>query len=233
MENLAHIGGTLLDFRITFGYLGVEGQYRGKSSSMQVRDLQRYKASLRLNKTQTSVLVGSLLGDGTLRIGDRAFNANFKVEQGLRQKDYVFWKYRVFKKWVITPPKISYRYNNIGLPYAKSWWFRTLRHPEMTKFRKVFYPGGSKAVPANLADWLDELALAVWVMDDGSLNQNKMDISTYSFGRDEISLLQEILYERFSLRSNFYRDRNKGLRMIFLIKPFVHPCLAYKIAVTP
>ncbi len=45
------------------------------------------KTSLLLTQEQQSVLIGSILGDGTLRLGQRAINANFKVEHGLKQID--------------------------------------------------------------------------------------------------------------------------------------------------
>ena len=88
---------------------------------MQTLALQKYKNSLKLSQTQISVLIGSILGDGTMRVGKKAQNANFKVEQGLKQKDYVFWKYKVFKEWVTTPPKLSIRYDENRMPYPKSW----------------------------------------------------------------------------------------------------------------
>ena len=210
---------------------------------MQTLILQKYKDGLKLNQTQLSVLIGSILGDGTLRVPKNAVNANYKVEQGLKQKDYVFWKYEVFKEWVTNPPEISFRYDENRQPYEKSWWFRTLSHPQLTFFHKVFYKNGRKVVPNNIADLLDHLALAVWIMDDGSLNQNKIDISTYSFKLEEIKLLQKALLQKFALESNFYKDRDKGFRMYFrktetqklmpLISKFIIPNLAYKILVTP
>ena len=123
-------------------------------------------------------------------MGKNAVNANFKTEQGLRQKDYVFWKYEQFREWVTTPPKISVRYDENRIPYSKSWWFRTIRLPDITLFHKLFYVDGVKVVPRNIVDLLDPLALAVWIMDDGCLNRSKIDISTYSFRLDEIKLLQ-------------------------------------------
>lgn len=204
---------------------------------------QKYKESLRLNQTQISVLIGAILGDGTLRIPKGAINANFKVEQGLKQKDYVFWKYEVFKEWVTNPPEISFRYDENRIPYEKSWWFRTLSHPKLTLFHKLFYKRGIKIVPKNIAGLFDPLALAVWIMDDGCLSRNKIDISTYSFRLEEIKLLQEALLQKFALESNFYEDRDKGFRMYFrktetlklvrIISKFVIPNLAYKILVTP
>lgn len=52
--------------------------------------------------------------------GDGAVNANFKVEQGLVQKEYVFWKYAILKSLVFTEPKISFRYDSGGKRYPKS-----------------------------------------------------------------------------------------------------------------
>lgn len=210
---------------------------------MQTLILQKYKDGLKLNQTQISVLIGSILGDGTMRIGKNAQNANLKIEQGLKQKDYVFWKYEVFREWVTTPPKISFRYDENRIPYEKSWWFRTIRHPKLTLFYKLFYKYGIKNVPKNIENLLDPLALAVWIMDDGSLSRNKIDISTYSFKLEEIKLLQKALFKRFALESNFYKDREKGFRMYFrqketqklipLISSYIIPNLAYKILVTP
>src|SRR3990167_10285049 len=79
--------------------------------------------------TQRSLIIGSLLGDGTMRMGKGAINSNFKVEQGLVQKDYVFWKYEILKSLVFTEPKISYRNEFQKNRDQKSWWFRTRRHP--------------------------------------------------------------------------------------------------------
>ena len=205
--------------------------------------LQEYKKKLALGQLQESVLVGSLLGDGTLRMGQRAANANFKVEHGLKQKDYVFWKYKVFKEWVTTPPKLSVRYDEKRLPYLKSWWFRTVRHPAITLFHKKFYLNGIKIIPEDIENFFDPLAFAVWIMDDGSLNKGRIDISTYSFELKEIWLLQKAIINRFSLESNYYKDRDRGLRMYFrksetqklsrVISNFIIPSLQYKIPVTP
>ncbi len=47
------------------------------------------KENISLNPFQYSLIVGSLLGDGTMRVGKGAVNANFKTEQGIKQRDYV------------------------------------------------------------------------------------------------------------------------------------------------
>jgi len=198
------------------------------------------KLSLVLTEEQKSVLIGSLLGDGTLRLGEGAINVNFKVEHGLAQKDYVFWKYNIFQPWVFTEPKISYRYKESRERYAKSWWFRTVRHPILTDFRKRFYENGKKIIPFDIVKDLNNLAMAVWVMDDGCLSRNTLDISTYSFTLPEVELLIEALKSKFDLRARYHRDRDKGYRMylsinetkklVDIIKPYMVPVMNYKVA---
>lgn len=209
----------------------------------QTNALKQYKKSLVLTKKQKSVLIGSLLGDGTLRVSSKAVNANFKVEHGLKQKEYVYWKYSIFKEWSLTPPKISYRYKEDGSKYEKSWWFRTVRHSEITIYRRIFYPQDKKIIPENIGSLLDTLALAVWIVDDGSLNGNKLDISTYSFSFYEVNLLLCVLDNKFSVKGKSYKDREIGYRIHFpvqetlrlseQISEFIVPCLAYKLPVTP
>ncbi len=203
-----------------------------------------------LTPIQQSILIGSMLGDGTMRIGKRAIHANFKVDHGLKQKEYVFWKYEILKNFVTTPPKLSYRTRANGEKYEKSWWFRTIRHPLLTDLYYEYYTTegyrcGTKVVPISLYNSIDPTAIAVWIMDDGSYNQRKLDISTYSFSLLEVEFLCAILRKRFNILMSYYKDRDKGYRMytnisetkslVDLIKPYIIPTMMYKtgIIVTP
>lgn len=83
------------------------------------------------------------------------------------------------------------------------------------------------------------MALAVWIMDDGSYSRNKIDISTYSFTLSEINLLQKIILSKFGIQMSFYKDRDKGYRMycnmknskrlIEVIHPYIIESMMYKI----
>ncbi len=196
-----------------------------------------------LNPIQKSLLIGSMLGDGTMRMGKNATNANFKVDHGLKQKEYVFWKYEILKNFVPTPPKLSYRTNLNGVRYEKSWWFRTVRHPLLTDIYYWFYKTksyrcGTKIVPLDLCDFLDPLAMAVWIMDDGSYSRKRLDISTYSFTLQEVKFLCLIIKKKFKINMLYHMDRDKGYRMyanmletkklVDLIKPYIIQTMMYK-----
>jgi hypothetical protein len=201
------------------------------------------KKVLTLNSKQKALIIGSLLGEGTMRLGKGAKNVNFKVEHGLMQKDYVEWKYQILKPFVFTEPKISYRYDENGKRYEKSWWFRTIRHPIFTQIYKNFYTGekyrnGRKIIPSEIEDEINPFVLAVWIMDDGSYSKGRIDISTYSFLLKEINMLQEVFRRVFDIEANYYRDRDKGFRMYFnqentkkvikVVYRYIIPSMMYK-----
>lgn len=213
---------------------------RMKTSKFWTSQWASIKKNLVLTQKQKSLIIGSLLGDATMRVGHDAQNANFKIEQGLQQKDFVFWKYEILKPWVFTPPKMSYRYDSQGVKYEKSWWFRTVRHPLLTNIHNQFYRNKVKIVPKEINYQLDELGIACWIMDDGSYSKsNVLDISTYSFTSKEVEKLLNVISSKFSILGKYYRDRDKGFRiyfsktetkkLIYLIEPYVINSMKYKI----
>lgn len=209
----------------------------------------RIKATVHLMSEQRTVITGSLLGDGTMRVGRGSINANFKIEHGLQQKAYVEWKHNLLKRLVFTGPRLSYRYSESGMKYAKSWWFRTIRHPVLTQIYRQFYAGegfrcGKKVVPQSVKQDLTPLALAIWVMDDGSYSKGAINLSTYAFSVRDIYFLKECLQEKFRVETTPTRDRDKGYRLFCtrastanlarIIRPYIIPSMRYKIGlVTP
>jgi len=205
------------------------------------------KKEMQLTLLQRSFIFGSMLGDATMRVGIKARNANFKIDHCLEQKEYMFWKYRILKNLVLIPPRLSYRTTKEGVRYKKSWWFRTLRHPVLTEIYNQFYTTdgyhcGRKIVPDSLIDIMNPFVMAVWVMDDGSYNQEKIDISTHSFTLKEIEKLCSIIKNKFRVTMLYYKDGNRGYRiycnkketqkLIDLICPYIIKTMRYKIGLS-
>jgi len=205
------------------------------------------KKEMRLTSKQRAFIIGSMLGDATMRVGIKAKNANFKIDHCLEQKEYVFWKYKILKNLVLTPPRLSYRKTKEGIRYKKSWWFMTLRHPVLTEIYNQFYTKdsyrcGKKIVPDLIFESMNPFIIAVWVMDDGSYNQNKIDISTYSFTLQEIKKLCDVIKKKFNITMIFYKDRDKGYRiycntketkkLVDLIYPYIIKSMKYKIGLS-
>lgn len=174
--------------------------------------LREYKTKLHLTEIQKQVLVGTLLGDGSLKISPSGKSARLQVCHSFKHEEYVLWKKNIFKGWILSGPKY-YKINN-------SLIFRTISHPEIYEFFKNFYQDKIKIVPKNISSLLkSNLALAVWFMDDGNGygNTGAYRLSTYAFGLSGTTLLQKCLYDNFGLVSNLKKD-TKGYQIYIPVR---------------
>lgn len=165
--------------------------------------IRKLRASLSLNDKQIKVLIGSMLGDGSLVANSWKKHYRLKLQQSNKQKAYLFWKYEIFKEFTLSSPKYEKTTN--------SWGFRTISHPEFTVFRKLFYPDGRKTIPRNIEELLkDPLSLAIWYMDDGALTTRKDSfvLNTQSFSKNDNLQLQKCLKENFHINANLNRDKH-------------------------
>ncbi len=89
-------------------------------------------------------------------------------------------------------------------------YFRTVTHPAFGELRKQFYRGRTKIVPLSLLEReLDDLALAVWIMDDGSAEGGQVRINTQSFATDEVAGLASVLRTKFGIVMRLNFDKAK------------------------
>ena len=92
-----------------------------------------------LTQIQRSLIIGSLLGDGYVRIVKGRRNAFLEINHAFSMKEYVDWKYEILKDIVISPPKMRK-----GNGHRVAYRFFTRQHPEITELFKLFYKDGKK-----------------------------------------------------------------------------------------
>ena len=181
-----------------------------------------------LTKEQKSILVGSLLGDGTMR---KKVNAYLEINHAFSQKALVDWMYVKFKNLVLTPPK--WRKGN---GKREAYRFSTRSLPELTKFYNQFYKFGKKIIPDSIK--LDNLSLAIWFMDDGSKSRSSIYLNTQQFTIDEQNKLIKILDDQFGIKSTLNKDKiyfrirvrsESSKKMVKLIEKYILPEFRYKI----
>jgi hypothetical protein len=195
--------------------------------SAEIRDL---KKRLRLTEEQKAVLIGTMLGDGHLAENWSKTNYRLKVSQSKEQEEYVLWKYRVFKDFVLTGPRLHVSTNSVR--------FATMSHPEFTVFRNLFYQGRRKIIPSSLHQLLTPLALAVWFMDDGNCKGAGLNLNTQSFSQSENLILKKYFKEVHGIDVTLERN-HKYFRLYFrrasadqlrhLINSSVLPSMRYKL----
>ena len=90
-----------------------------------------------LIQLQRSIIIGTLLGDGHLRIVPGRKNALLEINHSFSQKEYVDWKYEALK-FVCKSGPISRKGNGTRTAYR----FTTRQHPELTELHSSFYVNG-------------------------------------------------------------------------------------------
>lgn len=162
-----------------------------------------------LTQFQKSVVLGSVLGDGYIRIFPGRKNALLEINHSYAQKEYVDWKYSVLQNVVSSGPKMR-KGNGERIAYR----FYTKQLSELTDLLHSFYQSGEKIVPKNLV--LDAVSLSVWFMDDGSC----CSFSDYYLNTQQYSIEnQKILLGKLkSLGLEATLNKDKEYRRIRFLK---------------
>ena len=154
-----------------------------------------------LTQYQKSLIIGTMLGDGYLRIIPGRRNAFLEINHSFSQKQYTDWKFEKLQNICISKPKTR-KGNGNRIAYR----FYTKQYPELTELYNKFYKNGYKIVPDNLK--LDVITLSVWFMDDGSkCGNSNFYLNTQQFNKNhQIKLLNYL--EKIGLKANLNKDKN-------------------------
>jgi len=203
---------------------------------------------------QKDVLIGSLLGDGSLHKTNA--NSYFSKLQMHTKKSYVDWHFKIFSEYsrkvyaifsinkLITNDDGTIGRVNVS-KYLSAYSFYTFRHQNFTELRNKWYPEGVKKIPSDLN--LNSRSIAIWFFDDGtnSIKHNRSaSIATNSFTLEEVEFLKYKLKEfdlfpvikihtskcshKESPVLSFYGRSYDNL--ISIVKPYMlWDCFAYKV----
>ena len=183
-----------------------------------------------LTQEQKSIIIGSLLGDGYLRIIPGRKDAFLEVNHSIAEKGYVDWKYKALKNLVKSPPKAR-KGNGKRIAYR----FFTRQHPEITNLYQEFYQDKEKIIP-NLK--LNPLIIAVWFMDDGSRSYQTYYLNTQSFNYQSQHRLIQTLRKQYGIESSLNRDKeyyririkqSSAEKFKKLIQKHIFPKMEYKL----
>jgi recombination protein RecA len=181
------------------------------------------------------LLIGTILGDGYLEPHGRG--VRLQVLHAERFHDYVAWKHEQLAE--LQPSPIHYQTNR-GYPY---WRFVTRCHPLLAELRALFYPRGRKEVPENITELLNTpLALAVWYMDDGTVDkrQGSIKIETQCFSTEGLQRLCNTLAVNFGLEAHIHRSHKRQAHWLYLpveqarafahiVEPYILPVMRCKL----
>ena len=222
---------------------GMTDQEIANRISMNSSYLSRYRKSLglplvrnqvKLTKIQKEVIVGTILGDSTIRfVHSKMKNCNLTFASSLKFEDYFFLKYYIFKNIM----------SSFGVYNCKSQFVQGNKLVAtgkalkcLNKYRNIFYQNGIKIIPIDyLINNFTEISLAYLFMDDGNRNGSTINLNLQSFTLTELQDFVKFLSTKFDLQFNIKKDKTLYLRYqsreIFynLVNKYVIPQLQYKL----
>ena len=206
-----------------------------------------------LSPLQEDILVGSMLGDGSL--SHSSLNSCFSKNQKYDRKEYLDWHaemldgYSANVRPIYSKEKLTEGFDGKIQrektdEYLSGYRYETFNHPNLTDLRNKWYKNNIKIIPADLG--LNPQRIAIWYFDDGS-NDSKQRVAvlcTQSFTLDESEFLVE-KFQAFNLYPTIKKIKSKytGRQMpilkfsrssydniIALVKPYMlWDCFAHKV----
>lgn len=201
----------------------------------------------KFNKESRNLLIGMLLGDGTI-----SNNYVYKICHGEKQKDYLEWKIKQLKEHGIRSNGIKSYIKKKGFnPGVPVYYTQLNIVPFIKVLRRVFYKGGKIIGNRKLLNRLSPLEIAIWYMDDGHINIRRRGSKTHGFyikistcrPKEETQIIIDYFKEVWNITFYMFHEGKKensyslccgareGRKFIDLVSPYVSqvPSMIYKI----
>jgi len=167
-----------------------------------------YILPLKLNKKTEEAIIGDMLGDGHINMGNikKGSNINGRLQFTFSKKNLPYLQYLKYIIYVDICTKTEPTPYPNPIKTNKSvtqYWFSSKRLPYFTNLHKIWYININnkfiKIIPKNIDKLLTPIGLAHWIMRDGYWSENTLYLCTDNFNNEEVKLLINILFKNFGL----------------------------------
>lgn len=204
-----------------------------------------YCMKTKINKESRNLLIGLLLGDGTI-----SNNYVFKLSHCEQQRDYLEWKIKLLGNNGIRANGIKEYISTCGHNSGKKVLYTQLSIiPFIKVLRRVFYRPKKILGNRKLLNRLSAQEIAIWYMDDGCINIRKSKNKIHGFyiriatclPEKELQVIIDYFKEVWNI--SFYKisegkgtyslccGTKEGIKFINIVKPYVQqvPSMIHKI----
>jgi ubiquinol-cytochrome c reductase cytochrome b subunit len=194
------------------------------------------------NKDVLSIIFGSLLGDGHAEKRLLGTGTRITFYQESSHIEYLLYLHKLLSNLGYCNTRIPTVGTRLGVggKVRKTIRFGTWTYTSFNWIHDLWYINGVKDVPLCIKDYLSPLALAIWIMDDGSKVGKGLKFSTNSFTHKSCLILVNVLNEKFNLKSSIQNTGTKDQYIIYIwkesmgnlrkiVSPYVIPEMRYKI----
>ena len=213
-----------------------------KGEKIAWSNIKRTAPELVITPNAKQVIMGSLLGDGS--IIQKRTNCLLTFNHSLVQHDYAFYKVNLLQKEGINMTFIQmphcYKESYIkGRLIKDNGYAKGVSEVNIAfnKFRKEWYTP-KKEVPESISK-LGPLGLAIWYMDDGTFHYpTGLYLSTNGFNHKSQLRLTKTLKDNFGIEAHIHKNGNNEVlyilqkdrsKFIETVRPYMIGSMRYKL----
>lgn len=209
-----------------------------QASQLKIGD-SVYVPKYKINDFHKQIILASLIGDGNLCIANKSNHPYYREAHCIKQKSYAKFKINILRKYFNI--KEEERKSQFGYP---SFIFRTSNDKRLHDIYDKLYINGKKTITIEYLNQLNTIGLAVWYMDDGSVNfsnkqRPRVVFHTEGFSKSENYIISKFFKSR-GYDNSVYNVKNGKYYVVALtangteklfgdIYPYISKCMDYKI----
>jgi len=202
---------------------------------------RKFLSKVPLSDLCKSIIYGTILGDGKLKLYKGYANARLSIKHSIVQKEYFDWLVNSLKE--INNPKSVVICKPTGFNKNTKLLYQSKSLECLTDIYNMTYLNNKLVIKRSWLNHMNEISLMVWWLDDGSIicNGKKGVFCTDGFSREYIDILKQYLESSWDIKTtiglkrgplkNYYRlylnstELNKFLK---IITPYKIPAMEYK-----
>ena len=223
---------------------GNEGQIEEVEAAKLKENDIIYTFSEGLTHNEEQVILGTLLGDGSCTNYQNPYaQKGVCFTHSLKQKDYVDFKASLLQR---IGGKSSQKYSQNSFSPEK-YYYQSNSNSSISSCYDIIYDKKTlkKRITKEWLNRLDWLGIAIWYMDDGSLDKaclnNAIFLHTEGFSLEEQNIIMSFFEEKYGFKMtlrddgrghNFLRFDTNSSEIIFKnIRNFICPSMQYKLPI--
>ena len=237
LEKLFCEGKTDLEIASQMNYS--ESYIRSKRLSLSLKRAEiKTPIHYRFNEEEFQVILGSLLGDGSLVQPHKNGGAILTFNHCVEQEEYIRYKQKILSN-ISSEVKLYNKHDSrLNNPDYQQFSVYTKSIIELANMRSNWYTP-IKRVHYDDIKKLGPLGLAIWYMDDGYKNKpyGGCSLCTNCFSEEDLEILKQVLKDNF----NIYATSNQTRNVLYIpssefpkfkkiVDPYIVPCLKYKVS---
>jgi hypothetical protein len=155
-----------------------------------------------LSDQTRAIILGSILGDGSLKIQNNCANASLTIRHSETQFEYLLWKANSLQEIARNISIVAQKPD--GYSQNRKWSFSSRNLPSLTEIHRLTYRKNTLRIRRKWLNQLTPLSLAIWWCDDGSLisyGGRKGVFCTDGFDHESVKILSRYLKAVWNIRT--------------------------------